>query len=139
MSSRLHGRHLDAIDVRVAALLQVIGDANIVVAVFRHLPAEVAVLAAGIVVAGDERLGLVVLINSEDRIHRRADPAGVAFDFPDLALLGRELEAIGVARLLHAAVQRQRQLGGVAVFNSSFGSVSRMLPSAKRGTERATA
>ena len=51
-------------------------------------------------------------IDVEDRVHRRADAAGVALDFPDLALFGGELEAIDVARFFQAAVESERQLGG---------------------------
>ena len=70
---------------------------RIVVAVVRHLPAHIAVLAACIVVAG--QVALIRLVDIDDRIDRRADAPGVAFDFPDLPLLGGELEEIDVALL----------------------------------------
>ena len=98
LERRLDRRQLDAIHVRRPALAQMVGDAKIVVAVLRHLPSGGSCPGRGHrrCPAND---GLVRLVDIDDRIDRRADSPGVAFDFPNLPLLGGELEEIDVARL----------------------------------------
>ena len=84
-------------------------------------PADVAVGATAIVVAGDAPAVLVADI--QDRVDRRPQAAAVQLDFEDLSLLGRELEVVMVPRLFQDTIEgrgsfhRGQSSRGIVVFD----------------------